>query len=75
MASTYSASPVASDGRIYLTGEEGVITVVTAEAEPRILARNDMGEPCLATPAISDHTLFIRTRSRLYAVAEDSGDT
>ena len=51
--STYSASPVASDGQIYLAGEEGVVTVIQAGPEFEVLGRSDMGDPCMATPAIS----------------------
>ena len=49
----------------YFTSEEGLITVVAAAREPRLLASNEMGEPCMATPAISGGMLLIRTRSRL----------
>jgi outer membrane protein assembly factor BamB len=66
--STYSASAVASDGKIYLTGEEGVVTVIKAGPEFEILGRSDMGEPCMATPAISQGALFIRTRGHLYSI-------
>jgi outer membrane protein assembly factor BamB len=72
MESNYSASPVASDGRIYLTGEEGVISIVQAGREFKLLGSNNMGEPCMATPAISEGTLFLRTRSSLYALAEEA---
>lgn len=74
LESTFSASPVASDGKIYLAGEEGVISVVRAEPDFELLAANDMGEPCMATPAISESTLFVRTRSNLYALAKPSGE-
>jgi outer membrane protein assembly factor BamB len=72
MESTYSASPVVSDGRIYLTGEEGAISIVKAGREYELLGSNDMGEPCMATPAISGDTLFLRTRSSLYALTEET---
>jgi outer membrane protein assembly factor BamB len=65
---TYSASPVASDGKIYLTGENGLVTVVEAGTELSVLATNDMGESCMGTPAIADGTLFFRCRSHLFAV-------
>jgi len=67
--STYSASPVAGDGKIYLTGEEGVITVVSAAEGHEVLARNDMGESCMATPAIAGRTLLFRCRDHLWAIA------
>lgn len=71
--STFSASPVAGDGKVYLTGEQGVVTVVAAGRAPQVLARNDMGEPAMATPAISEGVLFIRTRSRIVAVGGAGG--
>jgi outer membrane protein assembly factor BamB len=66
--STHAASPVASDGKIYLAGEEGQVTVLRAGRAFDVLARNDMGEPVLATPAIARGTLFVRTRGHLYAI-------
>jgi outer membrane protein assembly factor BamB len=70
LGGNFSASPVTSDGKIYFASEEGVVTVVAAKREAEILGSNDMGEPCMASPAISDKTLFIRAGSRLYAVAK-----
>ena len=70
---TYSASPIASDGKIYLASEDGVVRVLSAEAPFGEIAANDMGEPCMASPAISDGTLFIRTSSRLYAISNEAG--
>ena len=68
LGSTFSASPVASDGKIYLAGEDGVVTVIKAGPDFEVLGRSDMGEPCLATPAISQGALFVRTRGHLYAI-------
>lgn len=69
LGGNFSASPVASDGKIYLPSEEGTIIVIEAAAEPKILARNEMGAALMATPAIADGVLFIRTRDALYAIA------
>ncbi|MHC4677784.1 MAG: outer membrane protein assembly factor BamB family protein [Planctomycetota bacterium] len=69
---TFSASPVAAEGRIYFTAEDGTIYVVRAGPEFKVLAVNDMAEVCMATPAISGGTLFFRTRGHLVAVAERS---
>ena len=66
----FSASPVASDGKIYFTAENGEIYVVQAGPEFQLLAVNKMDETCMATPAISQGTLFFRTRHHLVAVAE-----
>src|SRR5262249_51566546 len=56
----YHASPVAGDGKVYFTSKEGVIRVVAAGPEFRLLAANDMGEPVIASPAISGGEIFIR---------------
>ncbi len=70
--STHAASPVASDGKIYITGETGEILVVKAGRAFEVLGRNDMGEPCMATPAIAGGTLFVRTRGHLYAIGAEA---
>lgn len=66
----YMASPVAADGKIFVTGENGFVVVLEDAPELKVLAKNDMGENCVATPAIADGALFIRTRNKLYCVAE-----
>jgi outer membrane protein assembly factor BamB len=66
----YSASPVASNGKLYFTSEDGEIHVVKAGPKYELLASNNVGEVCMATPAISDGTLFIRTMKHVIGVAE-----
>ena len=66
----FSASAVAAAGRLYFTAEDGEVHVVRAGPEFELLAVNDMGETCMATPAISEGVLFWRTRSHLVAVGE-----
>ncbi len=66
--SGFSASPVASDGRIYLSSEDGDIFVVKAGPQFELLGTNAMGEPLMATPAISGGLLLVRER------ASDVGD-
>ena len=67
---TYSASPVLADGRIYVTNEDGVTTVLRAGPEFEILAENDFDDYCLSSPAISEGQIFIRTTGHLYAIGE-----
>jgi outer membrane protein assembly factor BamB len=62
------AQPVSGDGKIYVTGQDGKIAVLALEPKLKVLARNDMGEECVATPAIADGHLYIRTRTKLYCV-------
>ena len=66
--SGFSASPVAANGRLYLSSEDGDVYVVKAGRTYELLSTNSMGEPVMATPAIAGNTLFIRTPSRLVAV-------
>ncbi|REJ76732.1 MAG: hypothetical protein DWQ36_05450 [Acidobacteria bacterium] len=67
--SGYSASPVAAGGRIYLSGEDGQVLVVAAGREFEQLGVGEMGEPLMATPAISGDILFLRSQSHLTAIA------
>lgn len=64
----FTASPVAADGKIYFTSEDGDIYVVKAGPTFELLSKNAMGEVCMATPAISEGVLFFRTRGHLVAV-------
>jgi outer membrane protein assembly factor BamB len=66
---THSASPVASDGRVYLAGEDGQLLVLRAGRSFDVIARIDMGETVFATPAISRGTLYVRTRGHVYAIS------
>lgn len=66
--SGYTASPVAADGRIYFTGEDGVVRVIKAGETFQLLATNPLGEEVLATPAIADGMIFIRGRDHLFAL-------
>jgi outer membrane protein assembly factor BamB len=64
----FSASPVASNGRIYYTSEEGDVYVIKAGTTFEQLAVNPLGEVAMATPAIADGVMFFRTRGHLVAV-------
>jgi len=64
----FTASPVAGDGKIYFTSEEGDIYVLQAGPEYKLLATNKMGEICMATPAISEGNLFFRTQGHIVAI-------
>jgi outer membrane protein assembly factor BamB len=71
--SGFSASPVASDGKIFLPGEDGQIFVVKAGPEFQLIAKNEMGEPLMATPAIAGGMLIVRTEHQLWAVGKKIG--
>ena len=71
---TCTASPVVANGKIYQGTEEGRLYVLAAGPEYRELAIHDFGEPLMATPAISEGLLLVRTPSKLFALRkkEDS---
>jgi hypothetical protein len=64
----YTASPVAADGKIYLTSEEGQVRVVKAGPGGETLTTNELGDTCMATPAISDGMIFYRTQHYLIGI-------
>ena len=68
VGSGYSASPVAADGKIYLSGEDGDVLVIASGAEFTHLATNSLREPLMATPALSDGVMYLRSPSTLFAV-------
>jgi outer membrane protein assembly factor BamB len=67
---SFSASPVAADGKVYLSSEDGEIFVVKAGPKHELLATNPMGEVLMATPAISDGMIFVRGQHNLFAIAD-----
>ena len=69
---THAASLVASDGKIYVPSEDGEVLVARAGRSFALLARQNMGESCMATPAISAGTLYLRTTGNLYAISDSS---
>jgi outer membrane protein assembly factor BamB len=64
----YTASPVAADGRLYFFSEEGDVRVVKAGEKYELLASNKMDDACMATPAISDGLLIVRTQHSVIAL-------
>jgi outer membrane protein assembly factor BamB len=67
---TYSSSPVLADGKIYITNEDGLTTVVKAGPKFEALAENNLNDYCLSSPAISDGQIFIRTTQHLYCIGK-----
>jgi outer membrane protein assembly factor BamB len=64
----YSASPVGADGKIYLLSETGEMLVLRAGRKAEVIAKNDVGEQCIASPAFSNGQIFIRTDRTLFAL-------
>ena len=67
---TYSGSPVLADGKIYLTNEDGVTSVVKAGPSFELLAENDFDDYTLSSPAVSGGQIFFRTAKFLYAIGK-----
>lgn len=65
----YYASPVAGDGKVYLAGEPGVVTVVNAGSASSTISSHDFGERTMATPVIADGEIYLRTEKALYCFA------
>jgi len=63
----YYSSPVVGNGKIYAASARGVVTVFSAGEEIEVLARNDLGERIMATPAIVEGKIYIRTEKNIYA--------
>jgi outer membrane protein assembly factor BamB len=72
LSGKFTASPVGADGKIYITSESGTTFVLRAGREFEVLARNELGEECLASPALSRGALFLRTRRHLACIARPS---
>jgi outer membrane protein assembly factor BamB len=67
-AGSFSASPVAAAGRLYFASEDGQVVVIRAGRKFEVLATNEMNDVCMATPALSDDLMLVRTKSHLYAL-------
>jgi outer membrane protein assembly factor BamB len=68
VGSGFSASPVASDGKLYLSNEDGEMLVITAGQKFTHVATNSMGELLMATPALSEGVMYVRSSSSLFAI-------
>ncbi len=64
----FSASPVAADGKIYVSSEDGEIMVAAAGPKLETVATNSVGETLMATPALSDGVMYVRGASTLFAI-------
>ena len=68
VGSGFSASPVAADGKLYLSNEDGEMLVIAAGRKFEYLGANSMGELLMATPALSDGVMYVRSSQSLFAV-------
>jgi len=67
---TYFSSPVVANNRIYIASRNGIVTVFETGDQLNILAQNDLDEIIMATPAVVDNKLYIRTAGSLYAFGD-----
>jgi outer membrane protein assembly factor BamB len=72
-AAGFSASPWAYNGKIFLLSEDGDTFVVAAGPEYKLLGKNTLNEMALATPAVLRGSVIIRTQSKLYRIAKQTG--
>jgi len=70
LPTSFSASPVAADGKLYLSSEDGDVFVVKAGRQYELLSRNTMDQPLMATPALSNGLLIVRGENAIYALGE-----
>jgi outer membrane protein assembly factor BamB len=68
VGSGFSASPVAADGKIYLSNEDGEMLVIAAGEKFNHLGTNSIGELLMATPALSDGVMYVRSSTNLFAI-------
>jgi outer membrane protein assembly factor BamB len=67
---TFSASPVAADGRLFFASEDGEVYVVNAGPDLKQIAKNEMKEVIMATPALVDGLIIVRTLGHVYGIGE-----
>ena len=68
-ADFFLSSPVAADGKVYITSVPGLVHIVEAGPEFEILGTAQLGDVCMTTPAITDNIMFFRTEKYLIAVS------
>ena len=67
---SFAASPIGADGKLYVASEDGEVYVLNASAGLTQVAKNDMKEVIMATPAISDGLVVIRTLGHVYGIGQ-----
>ncbi len=64
----FFASPVEAEGRVFLLSSRGVTTIIRAGAEFSVVSKNELGEECCASPAVSHGRIYIRGETHLYCI-------
>ena len=70
-ADSFLSSPVASDGKIFITDIKGIVYALAAGPEFKIMSKMPLGDVCMTTPAITDGIIFFRTEKHLIAISKD----
>jgi len=68
LTDSYSASPLAAEGRVYFFSEDGKATVIEAGRAFKVLAENILADGFMASPAVDGRALYLRTKSHLYRI-------
>jgi outer membrane protein assembly factor BamB len=66
--SAFTSSPVANDGRVFIASEDGQVFVIVAGPKYEVVAMNEMSTPVLATPALSEGRMLLRTQDAIMAI-------
>jgi outer membrane protein assembly factor BamB len=66
----YSASPIVVENKIYFASREGIVTVIAAQKEFKILAQNPVEGSLMASPVAIDQQLYLRTEKALYRISQ-----
>jgi outer membrane protein assembly factor BamB len=70
ISDTFSASPIVAGDMLYFPAESGITYVIRAGNSLEIVARNDLGAPILASPAVADGRILLRTHDELVCIGE-----
>ena len=72
LGGNYSASPIYCGGKVYFFDQDGKATVIKASRKYEVIAVNRLQDGFMASPAVSGHALFLRTKSALYRIENRS---
>lgn len=70
----FSASPILADGRIYVANQDGDTFVLEAAPPHELVATNTLAAGCMASPAVYDGAIYLRTKTHLYKIPRPAAD-
>ncbi len=71
---SFSASPIAADGKLYFASETGDVYILRAGPEPELLAVQPMGETVMSTPAVSGGLMVVRTLNHVFGLVQPAAE-